>query len=358
MDSDDESDLPNHPQNHVLKKLPTNLRILIRRAPILSMIAIAFIGHAIFGIIEGLAYDFWQRTLIPWISEGSNLQLSFLILGWGMVLVAGQRWFYYYGQTKHKQGQLDSLQTENTKREQKLSDLAVQTTDLTAQVDELHDQLVHFDAITAQLELHCRTINMVEKVIRPIDREISGLVLDRQFGSAVQKRLAQSLLRRLCEMYEEISGAGIRASIYLPDLSNPDFLVIEWSYQIGEEARDVNRWFIGQHHSGNNGNAPHPGLPGKAWTTGQGLVTEDVDDCPDFVELRVPPRPRLPYTSLLHAIIHPDDNEKKLGVLAMDSRGYTFTAHDLNLITQAATRLAWFLYNDQAIHQRIYNERR
>jgi hypothetical protein len=76
---------------------------------------------------------------------------------------------------------------------------------------------------------------------------------------------------------------------------------------------------------------------------GEGRVNADVTSDPDFIDPYQPKRTVLPYRSTVNTVIHPDDKQKKLGVLCFDSLSYEFTKHDLTLVEQVATRLGWLI---------------
>ncbi len=82
---------------------------------------------------------------------------------------------------------------------------------------------------------------------------------------------------------------------------------------------------------------------------GEGRIDVDTAKDPDFVELHQPRRVTFPYRSTLHAVIHPDDEKKKLGVLCLDSMDYVFTQHDLTLVKQIAIRIGWLMQTVQTI---------
>ncbi len=136
-----------------------------------------------------------------------------------------------------------------------------------------------------------------------------------------------------------------RASIYTPDINNPDFLTIKWDYGVGNVSRHWNRWYIGKDDPATRG--LHRGIPGSVYIKGESRVNADVSTDPDQMDPYQPKRPVLPYRSTIQAVIHPDDKQKKLGVLCFDSQSYEFTQHDLTLVDQVATRIGWLMQSTQ-----------
>lgn len=128
---------------------------------------------------------------------------------------------------------------------------------------------------------------------------------------------------------------------YTPDANDPEFLTIKWDYGLGAASRHWDRWYIGDHDPAKK-NLPR-GIAGIVYMKAEDRVDVDVGKDPDFVDLHQPKRTALPYRSSVHVVVHPDDNQVKLGVLCLDSMNYVFTQHDLTLVQQVATRIGWLI---------------
>lgn len=170
-----------------------------------------------------------------------------------------------------------------------------------------------------------------------IDDEIFLLLSASRIGSREQELFAYSVFQRGCAYFGE--DLVRRSCIFIPHNQEP-VLTIAWNKEVGDMARDVNRWYIGDD--------PIPpgmrrGIPGAIFFHGEmGRVVPVVAKDPDYFDVYNGQRIR-PYDSLVQALITSPDGIRKLGVLSFDSNTYRFTHHDLAFVCLLARRLGWLL---------------
>jgi hypothetical protein len=349
MTSDKQPSVRSSRLSEILKGLPVRVEKWIRATLQWKTIVNVFIAGLflmiISGVVEGESYEFWSVTVRPWIRTihpnwpVTNFILLLLGLGWFLAFIFVIMTFLFYGADRRRLGQLETVGQENAKREQSIAEL-------TKQIGELTRQGVEFQSVEAELMLRRKEVLLLD-LIRQIDAELLVIMTERLFSGKEEENFLASFVRRVSELF---GNDYIRACVYTPDPYEPDMLSIRWSRGVGDDSRLFNRWYIG---NGDPNVLSKPrGIPGSVWVLGEGRVREHVRDDPDFVDPHVPKREFLPYDSILQTLIHPDDLERKQGVLCLDSKFYTFSEHDLKLVTQAATRLGWFLYIKQQVLQR------
>lgn len=307
------------------------LFVSILKALIFFIFAVVFVG-----VIEGISYDIWLTSVIPWLKTArsdvtNGLLLTeglFCIIGWSGALLSGLFAFLIYGADRRRLGQLEEVGEENASRERR--------------IDELNETL---GRLRSELQRTQEAGSQLLAMFGSLDRELlmlltQGSVADRTVIGA----FFESACRRLFDYLREDTDL-FRASIFLPDEQNREFLVIKWDYGVGEASRRWNRWYIGDRDPETLG--IHRGIPGEVFVKGNGCVVKNVRDNPDFYDSHQPPRSILPYNTILLAVIHPNDIKRKYGVFCLDSLTYNFSEKDLEIAQQVAIRLGWLIYWSQ-----------
>jgi hypothetical protein len=295
------------------------------------------VGVIIVGIVEGKSYDFWVGSVEPWltteasITQGSLLMgVVFCILGWICVLVAAGFGFLFYGADRRRLGQLEEVGKENAEREQA--------------IHELHNQL---GQLKTELNLVQQVNTELLALFSAADRELLTLLTqDNLHDKNAIRAYFESVCRRLFKYLRRESEHLFRASIYLPSSQEKEYLIIAWDIGVGEVSRRWNKWYIGEHDPSTLG--VHRGIPGTVYMNGKDLVSGNVKNEPGFHDPHEPPRSVLPYKALLSVLIHPNDTDRKCGVLCIDSQTYTFDTNDLKIAQQVAVRLGWVLHQSNS----------
>jgi hypothetical protein len=329
--------------DEILRGLPRRVEAWIRGLRLRSIIIalVLFLAGAIVsGIVEGESFKFWDTSIQPWFGETypnwlvTNRLLLFIWCGWLLTLLAIIGVFLIYAANRRRLGELEAVRRELDGPRSELVGIAHQLEGLAPESGTLKEQV---DTIILELKRRWKESNLLH-LLRNADRELFLLFTEGGVGARDEEIFVTGFLRRTCEMFGDHQ---IRASVYTPDTTDPERLSIKWDLGVGQVARWRNRWYIGELD-------PPPrdkprGIPGAVWMKNESRVNADVTKDPDFAEAYDPPREHRPYVSTLHALIYPDDTQRKLGILALDSDSYEFTAHDLELMTLAATRLGWFM---------------
>lgn len=336
-------DAPDAPKHEFLKGLPVRVEAWIRKYVTRWKIAgllVALLVFILAAIAEGEINRLWTERLRPWFVAPypewhvSNGLITFIIFNGIATFVFFVLSVLIYGADRRRLGQLENLRQENTHHRHQLSTL---TTTLYEQTRQLDKCCADRDDFEQELEVRRKEANLLD-LFSNIDSELYLLLLQGKPGEEEVHNFVSSVLRRICALF---GNNIVRTSVYTPDPNDPEFLTIRWDSGVGEVSRWANRWYIG----GTDPTINHKrrGIPGAVWLKREGRVNAHVREDPDFVDPHQPPRDFLPYESTLHALIHPSDEQKGLGILALDSKDYTFTDHDLQLVTQAATRIGWFM---------------
>jgi len=310
-------------------------------------------GTSVSGIVEGESLNFWNTSIKPWLGRTHSIPndiLLLIILGWILFILAFILLLGVYGANRRKAGQLETIRQENASRGQAVTQLSTNVAQLNTQVTQLTDNVTQRET---QLTLLASDLERLRKetrlldIIRNTDRELFVLLTQPTFTEDEVQNIIEVIFRRTFELWglDKVH----RASIYTPDIDDPDILTIKWDYGVGYVSRHWNRWYIGAEDPATRG--LHRGIPGSVYVKGESRVNPDVATDPDQVDPYQPKRSVLPYRSAIEALIHPDDKRKKLGVLCFDSLDYVFTQHDLTLVEQVATRIGWLM---QAHEQQRY----
>lgn len=254
-------------------------------------------------ILQDMGLNIWKMSILPWIDTNeavSNGILAVISLGWPlsvMTLLASWGWYGLYNRTK---GQLVQIEQE------RLCELTPKEAKSGAVLDA-------------------------------IDRELLVYLTDRSIphNEDAVKRLVDGIVQRMFEIW----GADkvFRAAVYLPKKNDSDYLTTEWC---DEGVGDKHSWYIGDYDPSVKG--PR-GIPGSVYWSKKSRVDAEIRDDPDFHNWKGRERKELPRISAVYALIHPDDKEKRMGVLCFESESYTFNEHDLALVKPVAIRLAWLL---------------
>ncbi len=303
------------------------------------------LGLIISGIVEGTVFDVWKGSIQPWLIERSSfthIVLLLMSLGWGFFILIGIILFGIYGAGKHRDGQLETIKRQNETYEADLTRLLIQVNDFTRELEQLRDQSTQQQEKFVQVASECELLRRKTKLLDLIsntDRELFILFTQLTFTEEVIQNFVEAIFRRTFELWglDKVHRGGI----YIPDPNNSEFLSLKWDYALGSASRHWDRWYIGAHDPTTK-NSPR-GIAGSVYMKGEDRVNTDITSDPDFVDMHQPKREVLPYRSSIHAVIHPDDKQKKLGVLCLDSSIYEFTLHDLTLVQQVATRIGWLI---------------
>lgn len=297
------------------------------------------------GIVEGAVYDIWSHSVVPWLSQRSaftHLLLLMIATGWiffvlTLIILSG-----IYGANRQKVGQLETITQQletitqqNEEREQETIQLNIQIHELSRKLTQ-HQEFT--DKVAPELEQLRRVTKLLE-LIRNTDRELFIMFTQLEFTEEVVQNYFEVIFRRIFELWG--MDKVHRCCIYVPDENNTEFLTIKWEYGLGAASRRWDKWYIGDHDPVARNLSR--GIAGIVYKKGEDRVNGDVTKDPDFVDLYQPRRTSLPYRSSVHALIHPDDIQVKLGVLCLDSMNYVFTQHDLTLVQQVATRMGWLI---------------
>lgn len=291
----------------------------LRWKPLLYTAAGGLLVLVFQGIIEGFAYDIWQDAIIPWLR--TEIKTNYFVMG-----VAGLGWamaffVYFLGRSdRRKIASLEFIRHEHSQMQSTLLDLK-------QQLGEVNSELRVWKNYEPELDYRRKQARLLD-LVTAVDSELLHiLTIDGRIGTRQAENYVMSVLRRVCDLF---GRHHIRACVYVPDPADPNSLLIRWSKGAGDDSRRFNRWYIGDEDPEVVGKIR--GIPGSVWVRGEGRVREHVRDDPDFHDPHEPPRgDMLPYDSILQAIIFPDDKHRKLGILALDSNGYTFTNDDLKL---------------------------
>ncbi len=295
-------------------------------------VLLVLVVTAILGIIEGISYDFWQESFVPWwrtkydrVTYGRLMFFGGLCtIGWGGTMVLGLFATLFYGTDRRRLGQLEEVGKENADREK--------------QINELNQEI---GRLGSELQYAHQTRGYLLAMFSSLDRELVTLLTQNsKINNKSVVAFYESACRRLFNYFSSDSHV-FRSSVYLPDSLAPEFLVIHWDYGVGEVSRRWNRWYIGNQDP--DSLKVHRGIPGKVFLTKSGRVNENVRNDPDFYDAYEPPRPRLPYNGVLHALIHPDNPDEAYGVFCVDSLTYQFDERDLEIAQLVAIRLGWLI---------------
>lgn len=334
----------------ILYGLPQSLASWIRtrrsRRTVLGAGILTFIGFVLGGIVGNASYAAWLQEVQPWFNTRhtnwvvTNRLLFGTFLGWGIALVFMVLVFVLGVAGGRLLGRIDSAERDKMSLERTAGDLRQEVGELRAKNSLLTEQLNSVGPQAAELveyrKLYDREKKLRELILQTDDELF--LLLEGNLGEQQQRRFVCGVLRRMIELFD---NCAVRGSVYIPDPNQPDTLIIMWDVGVGQASRDVNRWYIGDLEPEVVGKAR--GIPGAVWKKGKGRVNAHVREDKDFKDPYVPPRTVLPYESTLHVPICPPDEDRKLGVLVLDSREYTFQDEDLAPISRAATRLGRFL---------------
>lgn len=282
-------------------------------------------------VIQGEVSMGWTTWLRPWLATSTQIGQGWLVLafaGWLAALI-----FFWNGRIDRRSSEVKRfLQEENDRLKENIALL-------NNNIGELNSKAIDYKVLKAELEKLSKQAKLLDLIFH-VDRELILLLVSKEvFDEDTSSRFAISFLRRISELFGNFT---VRACVYIPDPADPDVLIILWSQGVGDDSRRFNHWYIGNGDPAATGK--RRGIPGSVWIKGEGRVQEHVKDDPDFYDPHVPKREFLPYESILQTVIYPDGEQEKLGILSLDSKEYTFTQYDLDLVTQAATRLGWYLW--------------
>jgi hypothetical protein len=332
-------------------RLASRLLDLSRWKRILWIIVLLIAGNAIGGVIEGEGFDFWRVNIRPWFAESypdwvvTKGLLFASALGWLMFLLILPVTILIYGADRRRLGQLETVGKENAEREMLINSLTAQVAELSAQIEANTKQLAQAEKSVAA---HIRDSQLVD-IITQIDRELFTLVHSTSdITDVAEDNFLYSVVRRMFQLF---NNEVYRACLYLPDVSEPDYISIVWDHGVGEQSRAWNRWYVGPMDPTTT-RRPR-GVAGSVFCSAESRVCPDVRLEPDFHDPYRPQRPNLPYKSTLNILVHPDDKTVKIGVLCIDSAGYKFTEKDKEMSEMIATRVGWLLYIRMTRQQRM-----
>lgn len=255
------------------------------------------------GVLQDLGVTFWKASFLPWFGSKeivSNGSLVLISLGWFLacaVFVASWGWYGLYNRTA---GQLEEIKRERM-----------------------------CDATPKEVRSSA--------VLDASDRQLFLYLTSMPSNELAEKHLIDSILQRTFEIWG--TDTVYRAAVYLPKEDDPDYLTEYYDEGVGDELE----WYIGKEDPTGPLLKKPRGIPGSVYWSKKSRVDTEIRDDPDFYNRMERKREDLPRFSAIYALIHPDDEEKRLGILCFESERYTFNEQDLILVEPFAIRLAWLL---------------